>query len=98
MMSTLLMKKVWAKVVYWRELSRQRSQLNKMSDAFLKDAGISRTDAENEAERPFWDSTPTEDGSLRNRTGPVANCALNKTKTSFTNIGANHSHSAKVIF
>ena len=69
MTTILLVKKVWAKVVYWRELSRQRSQLNKMSDALLKDAGISRTDAACEAERPFWDSTPSEDRSLRSRTG-----------------------------
>ena len=97
-MSTLLMKKFWAKVVCWREVSRQRSQLNKMSDALLKDAGISRTDAEYEAERPFWDSTPTEDRSLRSRTGPVANCALKKAEPSFTYNGADHSHSARVIF
>ena len=69
MMTIMLAKKIWAKVVYWRELSRQRSQLNKISDALLKDAGISRIDAACEAERPFWDSTPVEDRSLRSRTG-----------------------------
>ena len=97
MMSTLWMKKVWAKVVYWREISRQRSQLNKMSDALLKDAGISRADAQYEAERPFWDSTPTEDRSLKSRTNSAANCALKKQKPSFTFNGADHSHSARVI-
>jgi len=83
MISTPLMKKVWAKVVRWRELSRQRSQLNKMSDALLKDAGISRADAECEAERPFWDSTPVEDSSLRSRTGPVANSAPDELGNSY---------------
>ena len=97
MMMTLLTKKVWAKVGYWRELSRQRSQLNKMSDALLKDAGISRADAQSEAERPFWDSTPVEDRSLRSRTGPAANCALKKANTSSTFNGATHSHSARVV-
>jgi uncharacterized protein YjiS (DUF1127 family) len=76
MMSTLLIKKVWAKVVYWREISRQRSQLSRLSDELLKDFGISRADAQYEAERPFWDSAPTEDRTLRSRTGSAANCAL----------------------
>ena len=97
MISTPLMKKVWAKVVHWRELSRQRSQLSKMSDALLKDAGISRADAECEAERPFWDSTPVEDSSLRSRTGPVANSTPKKTNTSFTYNGAANSHSERCI-
>ena len=97
MMMTLLTKKVWPKVGYWRELSRQRSQLNKMSDALLKDTGISRADAESEAERPFWDSTPVEDNSLRSRTGPAANSTPKKTKTTFTFNGAANSHSERCV-
>jgi len=43
-----------------------------MSDAFLMDVGISRADADREAERPFWDSAPIEDISLRSRTGTAS--------------------------
>lgn len=63
---------VLAKIKCWREISRQRSQLRKMSDAFLMDVGISRADADREAERPFWDSAPIEDISLRSRTGTAS--------------------------
>lgn len=37
------------------ERRRSRSALEEMSDAQLKDIGISRADAFREAHRPFWD-------------------------------------------
>ena len=45
--------KIWAKVKHWRDISRQRSELRMLSDHLLKDMGISRVDAEREANRPF---------------------------------------------
>jgi len=38
----------------WRELARQREQLARLSDAALKDIGLSRADILQEAEKPFW--------------------------------------------
>lgn len=39
----------------WKTLYDQRHQLASLSDAMLKDIGLSRADAEREASRPFWD-------------------------------------------
>lgn len=39
----------------WLEVRRQRRHLLSMSDAMLRDIGLSRADAEREADRPFWD-------------------------------------------
>ncbi len=61
------MSKVWTKIKLWREVSKQRSNLKKMSEHFLKDIGISRVDAEREASRPFWDIGPVDDTDLRKR-------------------------------
>ncbi|MGP3789599.1 MULTISPECIES: DUF1127 domain-containing protein [Pseudomonas] len=39
----------------WHQLYRQRQQLAALSDATLKDIGVSRADIEVESQRPFWD-------------------------------------------
>jgi len=39
----------------WKTLHAQRHQLASLSDATLKDIGLSRVDVEQEASRPFWD-------------------------------------------
>lgn len=36
----------------WQDLARQKQQA--LSDAALKDIGLSRADAWQESERPFW--------------------------------------------
>ena len=38
----------------WRKRTRQRRELLELSDALLKDIGISRRDAWHEAHKPFW--------------------------------------------
>ena len=43
------------RVRHWKALHDQRRQLAALSDAALKDIGLSRLDAEQEARRPFWD-------------------------------------------
>lgn len=40
----------------WRARARERRQLSTLSDAMLKDIGISRADASTEFEKPFWRS------------------------------------------
>lgn len=60
--------KVLAKILFWREIFRQRQQLSTMDDDQLKDLGISRVDADCEAHRMVWDYSPTVDETLQSRT------------------------------
>jgi uncharacterized protein YjiS (DUF1127 family) len=39
----------------WQELARERRALMRLDDYMLKDIGISRAEAQREADRPFWD-------------------------------------------
>jgi uncharacterized protein YjiS (DUF1127 family) len=43
----------WARLLRWHELARQRRALLALSDDMLKDIGITRSEAEREARRPF---------------------------------------------
>ena len=61
------MSMVWTKIKLWKEVSRQRSDLQNLSDRSLKDIGISRVDAECEASRHFWGIGPTDAIDLRKR-------------------------------
>lgn len=38
----------------WLDRVRDRQHLAAMSDAMLKDIGVSRADAAHESEKPFW--------------------------------------------
>ncbi len=38
----------------WLARSKQRRQLARLCDTMLKDIGISRSDADAEASKPFW--------------------------------------------
>lgn len=38
----------------WEDRRRQRRALHYLSDAMLKDIGLTRADVENEAAKPFW--------------------------------------------
>jgi len=38
----------------WRRRSRERRELMRLSDLELRDFGIGRTDAIDEASKPFW--------------------------------------------
>ncbi|WP_295519546.1 DUF1127 domain-containing protein [uncultured Pseudomonas sp.] len=42
------------------ELSRQRRALYRLDDAALGDLGLSRADAWQEADKPFWQQPPEE--------------------------------------
>jgi uncharacterized protein YjiS (DUF1127 family) len=42
------------KVYVWQERARQRHQLAEMSDYMRSDLGLSRSDVEREASKPFW--------------------------------------------
>lgn len=39
----------------WWQLAQQRHRLAQLDERALKDIGISRAEAEQEAQRPFWD-------------------------------------------
>ena len=43
------------RLIRWHELSQQRAFLRRISDAALKDLGLSRADIEIESQRAFWD-------------------------------------------
>ena len=48
--------RVWlARISRWSRLSRERACLRQISDAALKDLGLSRADIETESHRAFWD-------------------------------------------
>ncbi|MFK7607194.1 MULTISPECIES: DUF1127 domain-containing protein [unclassified Pseudomonas] len=48
--------RVWmTQVARWYQLSRERACLRRISDAALKDLGLSRADIETESQRAFWD-------------------------------------------
>ena len=47
--------RVVARLLAWDELARQRRALAALDDPMLKDIGLARADARQEAERPFWD-------------------------------------------
>jgi uncharacterized protein YjiS (DUF1127 family) len=44
-----------AMLLYWHDISRERRALLELDDRMLRDIGITRADAEQEAGRPFWD-------------------------------------------
>ena len=62
-----LANKVLAKILFWREIHTERLQLSKISVDLLKDIGISKADADREANRPFWDTSPLDDKSRPKR-------------------------------
>lgn len=41
-------------IAVWAERHRERRALEAMPDYMLRDIGVSRADAVNEAEKPFW--------------------------------------------
>ncbi len=46
-----------ALLLQWQGLARQRRRLGQLSEHMLADIGISRAEAQQEAERPFWDGS-----------------------------------------
>ena len=47
--------RVVRQVLRWWQLTRQRRRLAALDECALKDLGLSRADAIQESERPFWD-------------------------------------------
>jgi uncharacterized protein YjiS (DUF1127 family) len=47
--------RVVARLLDWHDLARQRQALAALDDHMLKDIGLSRADARQEADRRFWD-------------------------------------------
>jgi uncharacterized protein YjiS (DUF1127 family) len=46
---------VWRRLRRWQQLARERRQLATLDEQALKDLGVSRASALQEAQRPFWD-------------------------------------------
>jgi uncharacterized protein YjiS (DUF1127 family) len=46
---------LWSKLALWRERSQSRNRLASMDGAALKDIGLSRCDAWQEVNKPFWE-------------------------------------------
>ncbi|UYV36946.1 DUF1127 domain-containing protein [Rhodobacteraceae bacterium D3-12] len=44
-----------AHLTAWRSLRKQRANLSKLDARALDDIGLTRSDANTEARRPFWD-------------------------------------------
>lgn len=70
MMLFSLVHKLLVKILFWREISIERSMLGSMSDELLKDIGISRLEALHEARRPFWDTSSFKELARPNRQIP----------------------------
>jgi len=49
-----LAQEAWARVLYLAELRNQRLALRDLDDRLLADIGVSRADAQAEAQKPFW--------------------------------------------
>lgn len=67
MMLIPMLNRGWKRLQEWHNTALQRRQLRGLSDRMLKDIGLSRADAEREARRPFWETGPSSDRSLRRR-------------------------------
>lgn len=52
---TWAMAEAAAKIARWRQLSRDRAELARLSDDCLRDIGLSRCDVRRECARTFWD-------------------------------------------
>jgi len=64
MLISTLLSKVRLQINAWREVSQHRSDIRKLSDHLLDDIGLTRTHAEREINRPFWDITEKYDSSV----------------------------------
>jgi uncharacterized protein YjiS (DUF1127 family) len=62
MLLSATMRNGWNKVRLWREIARERRELRRLSEYIAKDIGISRSELEREADRPFWDYTSDRAG------------------------------------
>ena len=79
MLVLTLIQKAWSKTKEWHQVARQRRELKDLSDEILKDIGISRSDADFEGNRHFWDISPNNDPSLRKTQGTAVS-SVDKTR------------------
>ncbi len=73
MLLSALIRRGWDKIRMWHQIARERSELRRLSESIAKDIGISRADAEREADRPFWDSDRAGRNTPRPEKKTVAN-------------------------
>ena len=46
-----------ATILLWRSRQRERRALKQLDDRFLRDIGVTRSEAVREAAKPFWDGS-----------------------------------------
>ena len=51
-------RRLWAVILQHSALARSRRALARLDDHLLRDIGLSRHEAETEAERPLWTAPP----------------------------------------
>lgn len=77
MLLTALVNKGWSQITIWKEISRQRRELSRISDFLAKDIGISRAEVEREANRHFWDYEPCVQREQHTQRKSVKPCGKN---------------------
>ena len=65
MLTIATIQRTWSKAKEWRQIAQKRRELRGLSDEILKDIGISRSDADFEANRHFWDDSRNNDVTLK---------------------------------
>ena len=71
MVLSVLVKRGWTRSKCGGRLRRRRSELRRLSEHLAKDIGISRAEAEREADRPFWDYDAETKSCMVNRDGTL---------------------------
>lgn len=54
------LRRLYRQLRRWWQLAEQRRQLAMLDESALKDIGLSRADAWQESERPFWDDPDSQ--------------------------------------
>jgi len=52
-----LLRRLWRCLSHWNAVARERHELTLLDDRSLRDIGLRREDAAQEACRPFWDTS-----------------------------------------
>ncbi len=51
----MLLRRIWGKMIIWKQRNRQRTHLSHLSDDLLKDIGLSHEARAQEVAKRFWE-------------------------------------------